>query len=307
MIRTDFEYESRDGVSRIHAIKWEPETEAIGVLILVHGMAETLDRYEEFAEFMCDKGFVVAGNEHLGHGKSVGKNPKGYFCRRDPATVVVRDVHRLKKKIQSEYPSLPIFIFGHSMGSLITRNYITKYGSGINGTVISGTLMMNKGLLVGMGFICKILQLVFGPKHPSPFLDKAAFGTYCNKIDSPRTPFDWLTRDVAIVNKYIADPDCGFVFTINGFYTLKELMIRLHKEKLLNQIPKDLPVLFVYGGQDPCGEYGEAVRRVYKQYVDLGIKDVTEKEYQDDRHEILNELDKADVMTYVYDWIRERM
>lgn len=307
MIRTDFEYDSRDNISRIHAIKWEPETEPVGVLILVHGMAETLDRYEGFAEYMCERGFVVAGNEHLGHGKSVGKDPKGYFCRRDPATVVVRDVHRLKKKIQSEYPSLPIFIFGHSMGSLITRNYLTKYGTGVNGAVISGTLMMPKGLLVGMGIICKALQLVFGAKHPSPFLDKTAFGTYCKKIDSPRTPFDWLTRDVAIVNKYIADPDCGFVFTINGFLTLKELMIRLHKVKLLQQIPKTLPVLFIYGGQDPCGEYGESVRAVYEQYVNLGIKDVTEKEYHDDRHELLNELDKDVVMNDVYEWIKARM
>ena len=137
MTRTDFYFDSRDNVTQIHAVKWVPDTEPVGVLVIVHGMAETIDRYEPFAQYMCDRGFVVAGNEHLGHGKSVGKNPKGYFCRRDPATVVVRDVHRLKKQIQSEYPSLPIFIFGHSMGSLITRNYLTRYGSGINGVVIS--------------------------------------------------------------------------------------------------------------------------------------------------------------------------
>ena len=152
MNRTDFYFDSRDNESKIHAIKWVPDTDPVGILVLVHGMAEHLGRYEHFAKYMCDRGFVVAGNEHLGHGGSVGSNPKGYFCKRDPATVVVRDVHRLKKTVQAEYPGLPIFLFGHSMGSLIARNYLTRYGTGINGAIICGTLMMPKGLLGAMGF-----------------------------------------------------------------------------------------------------------------------------------------------------------
>ena len=307
MTRTDFYFDSRDNVSQIHGVKWIPDTEPVGVLILVHGMAEHLDRYEPFAKYMCERGFVVAGNEHLGHGKSVSQGPKGYFCRRDPATVVVRDVHRLKKTVQAEFPTLPVFIFGHSMGSLITRNYLTRYGTGVKGAVISGTLMMPKALLGGMGFLCKLLTLIQGAKHISPFMDKMAFGTYCNKIESPKTSFDWLTRDDEIVNAYIADPDCGFTFTLNGFTTLKDLMLRLHNTTMLNAIPKDLPVFFVYGGQDPCGDYGVSVRKVYEQYVALGIKDVLEKEYPDDRHEILNELNKETVMSDVYDWIAARM
>lgn len=307
MTRTDFYFDSRDNVTQIHAVKWVPDTEPVGVLVIVHGMAETIDRYEPFAQYMCDRGFVVAGNEHLGHGKSVGKNPKGYFCRRDPATVVVRDVHRLKKQIQSEYPSLPIFIFGHSMGSLITRNYLTRYGSGINGVVISGTLMQPKSLIAGMGAMCKVLRCFQGAKHPSSLMDKMAFGAYCKRISNPKTQFDWLTRDDDIVNKYIADPDCGFLFTINGFLTLHDLLARLHKQSLLEQIPKNLPVFFVYGGQDPCGEYGVAVKGVYEQYKALGITDVSEKEYPESRHELLNELNKEEVMDDVYSWIKERM
>lgn len=307
MTRTDFYFDSRDNISQIHGVKWVPDTEPVGVLVLVHGMAEHLDRYEPFAEFMCERGFVVAGNEHLGHGKSVGKGPKGYFCRRDPATVVVRDVHRLKKTIQAEYPTLPVFIFGHSMGSMITRNYLTKYGTGVKGAIISGTLMMPKPLIGAMGILCNILKLFQGPKHPSVFMDNMAFGAYCNRIESPKTKFDWLTRDDEIVKQFIDDPDCGFLFTLNGFSTLKELMLRLHNQDMLNAIPKELPVFFVYGGQDPCGDYGVSVRKVYEQYLALGIKDVSEKEYTDDRHEILNELDKETVMMDIYDWIKARM
>lgn len=307
MTRTDLYYDSRDNCSKIHGVKWIPEINPVGIIIIVHGMAEHIDRYEGFAEFLCEKGFVVAGNEHLGHGKSVGNNPKGYFCRRDPATVVVRDVHRLKKMLNDEYPSLPVFIFGHSMGSMITRNYLTEYGSGVKGAIISGTLLMPKATLVAMGVIVNVLKLIQGPKHPSKLLDKAAFGTYCKRIENPKTSFDWLTKDDEEVSKYISDPDCGFTFTINGFQTLKDISLRLHSVNRLKRIPKDLPVLFVYGGQDPCGEYGVAVKKVYKQYLELGIKDVTEHEYEDDRHELLNELDKEQVMIDIYSWIEKRM
>lgn len=307
MTRTDFYFDSRDNRTKIHGVKWVPDTTPVGILILVHGMAEHIERYEGFAEFMCEKGFIVAGNDHLGHGKSMGHETKGYFCRRDPATVVVRDVHRLKKTIQNEYQGLPVFIFGHSMGSLITRNYITKYGSGVSGAILSGTLMMPKPVLGVMKVLVGILKLFQGSKHPSKLLDTAAFGTYCKRIENPKTEFDWLTRDEEEVSKYIADPNCGFYFTINGFSTLRELCARLHKKPLLEKIPKELPVLFVYGGQDPCGEYGEAVRGVYSSYVELGIKDVTEKEYPDDRHEILNELNNDVVMADIYSWIHERM
>ena len=307
MVRTDFYFDSRDNESRIHAVKWVPDTEPAAILVIVHGMAEPIDRYESFAGYMCERGFVVAGNEHLGHGRSVSQGPKGYFCKRDAATVVVRDVHRLKKTVQEEYPGLPIFIFGHSMGSLITRNYITRYGTGINGAIICGTLQMSKGLIGAMSCVCNVLRVFQGSRHPSAFMNMLAFGSYCKRIENPRTPFDWLTRDNDIVDKYIADPDCGFLFTINGFMTLKELLKRLHDKELLNRIPKELPVFFIYGSEDPCGEYGVAVRKVYEQYRELGIKDVSEKCYEGDRHELLNELDKETVMADVYDWIAGRM
>ena len=307
MIRSDFYYESRDNQSKIHGVKWVPETQPVGVLILVHGMSEHLDRYIPFVEFMCSNGWVVAGNEHLGHGKSVGDNPQGYFCKRDPATVVVRDVHRLKKMVQKEYPTLPIFIFGHSMGSLITRNYLAKYGNGVNGAIISGTLMMPKQTIIAMGILCKLLTFFQGGKHPSKIMSAVAFGSYCKRIENPRTEFDWLTTDEKIVDQYIADPDSGFMFTNNGFMTLKELLARLHDTKMLAAIPKELPVLFVYGEEDPCGSYGVDVVKVYEQYKELGIADVSKIAYPGDRHEILNESDADTVMNDILNWIKERM
>ncbi len=307
MNRTEFYYDSRDNASRIHAVKWVPDKEPAGILIVVHGMAEHIGRYEAFAEYMCQNGFVVAAADHLGHGGSVSQGPKGYFCKRDPATVVVRDVHRLKKMIQEEYPGLKIFLFGHSMGSLIARNYLTRYGTGIDGAIICGTLQMKKGAIVTMGMICRLLMLFQGSKHPSMIMNKIGFGNYCSRIDSPRTPFDWLSRDEAVIDRYMADPDCGFVFTLNGFYTLKELLLRLHDMKLLLKIPQSLPVFFIYGSEDPCGEYGVAVKKVIEQYKELGIKDLSDKCYEGDRHELLNEPDKDVVMKDVFEWISSRL
>ncbi len=302
MKRTDFYFDSRDNESRIHAVKWEPDTKPVAVLVLVHGMAEHIGRYEAFAAYMCEKGYVVAGNDHLGHGGSVGSNPKGYFCKRDPATVVVRDVHRLKKLVQEEYPGLPVFLFGHSMGSLIARHYLTRYGSGIDGAIICGTLMMPKALIGAMGVMCSVLKFFQGSKHPSMLMNSVGFGSYCKRISNPRTPFDWLTKDEKIVDQYLSDPDSGFLFTLNGFMTLKDLLAGLYDKEALAKIPKDLPVVFIYGSEDPCGEYGVAVRKVVEQYRELGIKDVSEHCYENDRHELLNETDRDDVMKDISDW-----
>lgn len=304
MTKKEIYYDSRDNQTKIHAVVWTPDTEPKAIVILVHGMAEHIERYDEFAQFLCEKGYVVAGNDHLGHGKSVGRNPKGYFCRRDPATVVVRDVHRLKKTIQNDYPTLPVVIFGHSMGSMIVRNYLTKYGTGVDAAVICGTLFMPKFLLHVMGAVLFVTRLCVGSKHPSKFLDKLAFGGYNRRIDNPVSSFDWVTSDKDKLNSYLNDPDCGFLFTVNGFHTLRVLSLRLHDKKLLNCIPKDLPVFFIYGGQDPCGEYGVAVRKVIEQYKELGIKTVESKEYPDKRHALIEETNRAEVMEDVLDFIQ---
>ena len=145
MKKEEFTFASRDNVTKIHAVRWLPESENIqGIIQIVHGMAEYVERYEELAEFLTGKGYLVTGEDHLGHGKSVPEGGvKGYFCEQDPATVVVRDVHRLKKMTQELYPGVPYFILGHSMGSFITRNYIYRYGTGIQGAIIMGTGMQS--------------------------------------------------------------------------------------------------------------------------------------------------------------------
>lgn len=306
MKKEEFYFDSRDGISRIHAVRYSPDQGEITCIIqIVHGMAEYVERYEELASFLTDRGIVVTGEDHLGHGKSVGEDGTyGYFCRQDAATVVVRDVHRLKKMTQERYPSVPYVILGHSMGSFILRNYMCRYGSGISGAIIVGT-GMQPAVLVRLGKIAAGIQKIFcGDRHVSRLIDKLAFSSYNKKIDNPVTNFDWLSRNSENVKKYIDDPLCGFVFTVNGFRTSFELISRIRKRENLEKIPKNLPVLMVSGADDPVGDYGVGVRKAYESMKAVGISDITLKLYDRDRHELLNETDRAVVMQDIYDWLK---
>jgi alpha-beta hydrolase superfamily lysophospholipase len=309
MQREDFFYESRDGENKIHAVRWTPdEGEVKGIFQIVHGMAEYIDRYEDLAAFMTQKGWVVIGDDHLGHGKSipVGGTP-GYFCKVDPATVVVRDVHRLKKLTQEMYPGVPIVLLGHSMGSFIARNYIYRYGTGIQAAIIMGTGMQPQGLIKVSKAMVAIQKLFLGEKHVARALNNVGFGSYNKRIENPRTDFDWLSVNQKNVDKYMMDPLCGFVFTLNGFKTLFELIDRLYDKENLAKVPKDLPLLYVSGAEDPVGDYGKGPELAMESLKAMGVKDMTLKIYPGDRHEILNEDDKETVKEDLYQWIMSKV
>ena len=295
-------YESRDGISRIHAVKWIPEGEIRGIVIIVHGMAEHMNRYDEFAQFLAGKGIMVAGNDHLGHGGSAN-GKYGYFCLKEAPVVLVKDVHRLKKLVQSEHPGVPIIILGHSMGSFITRNYLFRYAKGIDGVILSGTGMQEKGTILLTRCLIRVLSLFQGWKHRSEFVNRMAFGNFNQKIVPKETMFDWLSTDKKVVERYMNDSECGFTFTLNGFDTLSKLLYQLLNKEEIKKIPPFLPILILSGTEDPTGAYGEGVRHVYQEYKDAGIINVKLKLYEGMRHEILNERDRATVYRDIYEWI----
>lgn len=310
MIKEEFYYDSRDGKSKLHAVRYKPdEKENIRCIVqIVHGMAEYVERYEEFAKFLTDRGFIVTGEDHMGHGKSVGEGGKyGYFCEQDPATVLVRDVHRLKKATMELYPNIPYVMVGHSMGSFITRNYMFRYGTGIDAAVVMGTGMQHKALLVMSRMLASLQRVILGSGKKARLLDKLAFGSYNKRIQNPKTSFDWLSRDAERVDQYIKDPLCGFVFTVNGFQTLFELISRLYHPENLERIPKKMPVFLVSGDADPVGEYGKGVRRAYISLRAVGLEDIMVKLYEGGRHELLNETNRQDIMQDIYSWIEEKV
>ena len=305
MKKEEFYFDSRDNSTKIHAVRWIPDSENVaGVVQIVHGMAEYVERYEEFATFLTEKNYVVTGEDHLGHGKSVAEGgQQGYFCEQDPATVVVRDVHRLKKMTQELYPGVPYFLMGHSMGSFIVRNYICRYGTGIDGALILGTGMQSDGLLLASKTVAALEGAFKGQKHVSKFLDKGAFGNYNKHIKDVRTSADWLTRDASKVDEYIADKDCGFVFTVNGFKTLFTLISRAKKKENLKNVPASLPIFMASGEEDPVGGYGKGVKRAWQSLKEAGVTDLTLKLYPEDRHELLNELDRKQIMEDIAGWL----
>lgn len=307
--KEEFYYDSRDHQSRIHAVKWIPDVEKpVCIFQIIHGMSEHIERYNEFARFLAGKGILVVGEDHLGHGKTAAEGGTyGYFCKEDAANVVVRDVHRLKKIMQEQYPDVLYLIMGHSMGSFILRNYINRYGSGVDGAIIVGTGMQPRPLLFVATILTAIQKFFLGPKHISKFMDKLAFGAYNKKFEPVRTPYDWLSVDKANVDAYMKDPMCGYTFTLNGFATLFKLIHDCCIREKIEKIPKGLPILMIAGQEDPVGDYGRGVEKAYRLYMDHGLQNVQLKLYENDRHEILNETDRELVYGDVYRWILQRI
>ena len=305
MKREELSFDSRDQKTKIHAIQWTPvSVEVRGVIQIIHGMAEHIERYEDFAKFLGKQGFVVVLEDHLGHGKTASSSSAlGYFCEQDPATVLVRDVHRLKKIVQEKYPGLPYIVMGHSMGSMILRNYLFRYGQGIDGAVIIGTNASSNAKLAFGKILTGILKLVYGEKHKSELLNKISFGNCNKKVPQKRTIVDWLSTDPKVVDRYMGDPLCGFTFTINGFQTILELFKRMQNEENLKKIPKDLPLLIISGEEDPIGEYGKVPKELYDTYLKLGLTKVQLKLYNGARHEVLNETNKKEVYEDLKNWV----
>lgn len=306
--KEEFTFDSRDGETKIHAVRWVPEGKIVCILQIIHGMAEYIERYEELAQYLGERGILVTGDDHLGHGKSVERGGTyGYFCEQDPATVVVRDVHRLKKMTQEEYPGIPYVTLGHSMGSFILRNYLFRYGTGIQGAIICGTGSQPKALVKVCRAVAAIQGVLFGQKHIARLLDKLAFGSYNKRIPNAKTSVDWLCVDEKVVDAYVKDELCGFTFTVNGFRTLFTLLDRLNKEENLKAMPSDLPVYFIAGDMDPVGNYGEGVKKAYEDFRKAGMERISLKLYPGARHELLNEIDKQKVYEDLYPWIMERV
>lgn len=304
MRRKDFKILSRDGVHKLHIVIWEPETEIRAVVQISHGMIEYIDRYADFAMFLNSNGIVVIGNDHLGHGLTAGNDTDlGYFCPRNMSATVVADLHRVTRYAKKKYPKVPYFLFGHSMGSFMARRYIMTYHDDLTGAIICGTGIQSRLTLESGKLVSNVLRLLFGDRFRSRLLKLGAFGSYQKRITNPRTPCDWLTKDSDIVDRYITNKYCSFIFTVNGYRTLFEVLTFIQNKRNIKRISKELPIFLIAGDADPVGNYGRGVRLVYKSYKEAGIEDVSIKLYHNDRHEILNELDRETVYIDVLKWI----
>ncbi len=304
MRKSTFRFLSADKRTQIHAVKWEPEQGEIqAVLQISHGMIEYVERYEEFAGYLTDKGFMVVGNDHLGHGESVlSQDLWGYFAPEHGSDLVVEDLHQLRKRIQAEYPGIPYFMLGHSMGSFMLRKYLSMHGEGLSGAIIMGTGTQADTTVRAGKLICRVIALFRGWKHRGGFVEHQVFSGNSKKFAGEEEGA-WLTKDKDIVRAYASEPRCTFQFTLNGFYNLFDTIYYINRPEHIDAVPKKLPMFFVSGEDDPVGDYGAGVRKAFETYVQAGIADIGMKLYPADRHEILNELDRAAVYEDIYGWL----
>lgn len=306
-MRDEFYFPSKDGNTEIHTIEWKPDKEVKAVLQLCHGMVEYIGRYDEFAQFLCDKGYYVVGNDHLGHGKSVqAKSEYGFFNEKYGNVCVLGDIHTLRQRTAKKYPDVPYFMLGHSMGSSLLRQYIEMYGNGLAGVVLMGTVEdHSKAALLFGKRLCRIMAAFRGWHYRSKLVDDLAIGGYNKKFKPARTQADWITSDYERLEKYATDPLCTFRFTVNAYYNMFLGMINMQRKESVYMIPKGLPVLFVSGAEDPVGGFGKGVRKIYEKYRAAGIQDVALRLYTGDRHEILNETDRQQVYEDLLGWFED--
>lgn len=304
----DFYFQSSTGRTSIHALKCVPDSKPRAVVQIAHGIAEHIDRYRPFMEFLADNGFVVAGNDHLGHGKSIRvPEEQGFFAEKDGWWRVVDDMDKLHDIMSNEYPELPYVLFGHSMGSFLTRTYLIKHPDKYDGVILSGTGHQSPALVLGGNAAASVMAKLNGAMGDGVKLDSLAFGTYLNKIENPRTKFDWLSRDTEQVDKYIADPLCGFVGKIGLYRDMMQGIKFITDKKNIAQMNKEKPVYFMSGDGDPVGDYGKGVERAYKAFCDAGLHDVFMRLYPGGRHEMLNETNKEQVYQDILSWLNEKI
>jgi len=306
----DFYFPSADMKNQIYVRMWKPDegVEIKGTVQISHGIAEYINRYDDFAKFLASNGFVVAGDDHLGHGKSVAKDEdKVFFSENDGWNTVVSDLKTLHDTLKEKYPNVPSILFGHSMGSFLARTYIIKYPNDFDAAIISGTGNQPKALVNTGLFLGKIVKGTHSPRYVSKFLNDMSLGSYNKGFDAAPGETAWLSTDKEMVKLYDTDPFCGAPSTCGLFCDMMGGIKFITDTENLQLMNKDMPVYFMSGADDPVGEKGKGVNRAYKLFCDTGMKDVKIRLYPGGRHEMLNEVNRADVYQDVLNWITEKI
>ena len=302
MIKESFTFCAPDGVE-IHVYKWLPESKVKAAINIAHGMAETAARYERLAGELTKNGYAVYAEDLRGHGKTIKDPAHAGEAGVDAFNMMLGDIHQLSGIIKEEFPAAPLFLLGHSMGSFLAQGYIARWGGELKGAILSGTAGP-ANMLAGIGQLVAYLEMLrVGRKGKSNLLYSLSFGSFNKQFQPARTDFDWLSRDHAEVDKYIADPFCGGIFPAAFFYDMFKYLRQTHKRELISRIPQDLPLYIFSGSCDPVGANAKSVRLLINLYQKLGIKDLNFKFYPDGRHEMLNEINREEVMADVIKWL----
>lgn len=301
-LHKEYTIPSATGIADIYVQSVAPDAEPSGIIQITHGMAEHSDRYIGAANYFAAAGFAVFMSDHAGHGKSIcSDDDLGYFGEKDGHIRIVEDCHAVTELAKATYPGKKVILWGHSMGSFVTRSYLAKFPDAVDAAVICGTAGANPAAAAG-ALIANLIAKVKGSKYRSTFIDSLAFGAYNKKFEG-RTKFDWLSVDTQNIDVYIEDPKCGYLFTATAYRDLFKLLSGVSSKEWYAAVPKKTPLYLIAGDMDPVGNFGKGVTEVYNNLKNAGCN-VSCKLYEGMRHEIHNEGIKKEVYEDILSFAR---
>lgn len=309
MVKNEFYYLSSDNKTQIHAVEWKPEKKIIGVIQIAHGVTEHILRYEQFAEFFTQKGFVVVGNDHLGHGTSIAKNSKPmYFGPKNSWNFVVQDIETCRKMTKEKYSDIPYVLLGFSLGSFLVRTYLIDYAKEpIDASIIMGTGYIPNFKIAIAKMIANNEAKKVGEENTSSVIKSLTFETY-NKLFKPnRTECDWLCSNEKAIDEYLADPLRGKNYSAGLFIELLSGMQYTSNLKNIKKMNKKIPIFLLSGDKDPVGEFGKGVIKTFDILRKAGIENVDIKLYKDLRHDILHEENRNNIYADIYNWLEKNI
>ena len=306
MREREFYLPSSDGMHQLRCMEWIPDGTIKAVLQITHGMVEHIERYREFCVWMAERGIVVIGHDHLGHGKTVSNREEfGYFGSKEGMTHVVKDIRRVTVYSKKKYPDQKLILLGHSMGSFLARKYLSVYKDGPDGFILMGTGAPPEALVSAGSLLAGSMRKLKGEMYRSPLLYKLSLGNYNAKFKPVKTPYDWLTRDESLSKDFGEDEACQFIFTTAAYQDFFRLILNVAKEEMAGHARTDAPILIISGDNDPVGDNGKGVRKVYERLHKAGVDRLEMVLYEGARHEILHEINRQEVFEDLYEWIAE--
>lgn len=287
----------------ILAYVWEHPSPIAWIHIL-HGMAEHGLRYDRFAQQLVAAGYAVVAHNHRGHGPA-NDDQLGHYADSHGWQNVIQDVATVRAECTEAH--IPYYLFAHSMGSFIAQAYLATQPDSITGLILSGSKLESRAVAVAGGLTAKLEKMRVGSRGASALIDMLSFGSFNKAFKPNRTEYDWLSRDPAEVDKYLKDPYCGFSCSTQLWIDLLGGLNQLYRKGTLARIQPNLPIYLFGGDQDPVGEQGKALPKLYEAYVAAGQKDVTLKLYPQGRHEMLNETNRDEVIQDIIQWLSQHM
>ena len=304
MKSADFSFQTIDGAN-LHVSGWTVQQPKAIVQVL-HGMAEYGSRYARLAQALATAAYTTYAHDHRGHGKSIPEGtPPGHMADSDSWNRIVEDAHGVNREIAKRHPGLPIIALGHSMGSFVLQQLLFEHPNDMIAAALSGSNGKPPPIAVLGKLVARAERVRVGKRNPSPVMQRLTFGEY-NKAFSPaRTEFDWLSRDPEEVDKYVADPLCGFPVSTQVWIDMLRALDRIANPSNVARVPKDMPLYLFAGDRDPVGDFGKGMKTLYDAYKRAAVFDVRLKFYQDARHETLNETNRQEVTNDFIAWCDE--